>query len=80
MILWTIVPVEWVLEEDGPSPPLMDVAVGALRLVLEAGADGSARIHRVLSTDPADYLRPELQPGAPWSPGPWPGAGWPQGG
>ncbi|OUM95222.1 MAG: hypothetical protein BAA04_03505 [Firmicutes bacterium ZCTH02-B6] len=69
MILWTIVPLEAVLEDDAAPPALVEVPVGHMRLVLEAGADGRHRIHRVLSTDPADYLRPELAPGSMW---PWP--------
>ena len=71
MILWTIVPVEWVLEDEPAAPQLVEVPVGQMRLLLERNTDGTARIHRVLSTDPADYLHPQLQPGSPW-PGPSP--------
>ncbi|MFO7310925.1 MAG: YlzJ-like family protein [Bacillota bacterium] len=66
MILWTIVPIESVLDDEPSTPQVVDVAVGHMRLLLEPGADGRTRIQRVLSTDPADYLRPELTPGLPW--------------
>lgn len=77
-MLWTIVPIEWVLAEEPPgvdwsagqaavAPVLAEVTIGSGRVVLETGPDGRARVHRVLSTDPADYLRPELQPGSPWT-------------
>ncbi|HEY8416618.1 MAG TPA: YlzJ-like family protein [Limnochordales bacterium] len=74
MILWTIVPLEWVLDDDPAVPQLVEVPVGRMRVLVEAGADGGARIHRLLSTDPADYLHPELQPGAPWPAPPLPAA------
>lgn len=67
MIFWTVVPLESLLEDDTGVPQLVDVPLGQMRLLVETGSDGTARIHRVLSTDPADYLRLELQPGTPWT-------------
>lgn len=66
-MLWTIIPEELLLdEEDGPVS-LMEMSVGGARVLFETAADGTRRVHRVLSTDPADYLRPELQPGTVWT-------------
>lgn len=65
-MLWTIIPEELLMDEaEGPTA-LFEMSVGRARVLLETGPDGSRRVHRVLSTDPADYLRPELQPGAVW--------------
>ncbi|MBO8142349.1 MAG: YlzJ-like family protein [Firmicutes bacterium] len=64
-MLWTVMPPEWVFEDDG-GPRLAEVAAGAMRIVLEAGPGGAWRVQRVLSTNPFDYLRPELSPGALW--------------
>lgn len=66
MLYWTIAPAEWLTEDEEQPPSLVEMAVGRVRLVLERNTDGTERVHRVLSTDPADYLRPELQPGAEW--------------
>lgn len=65
-MLWTIVPSELMEDEDAPTS-LFEMSVGQARVLLESAPDGTRRVHRVLSTDPADYLRPELQPGAVWS-------------
>jgi len=73
MMLWTIMPLEWVLEDDETVPQVVEVPVGRMRVLVESGADGATRVHRLLSTDPADYLHPHLQPGAPWPLPPFPG-------
>jgi len=65
-VLWTIAPPEWLNDEDDAPPSLVEMSLGRVRLVLEQDRDGTWRVHRVLSTNPADYLRPELQPGAVW--------------
>lgn len=65
-MLWTIVPTEWVLDEDETPSSVLEMSVGQAKVVLERSSDGTTRVQRVLSTDPADYLRPELQPGTVW--------------
>jgi hypothetical protein len=64
MILYTIVPVEQVFAESGQSAePAMEIDTGQTRLLLERLGEGRARIVRVISPNPNDYLRPHLQPG-----------------
>lgn len=69
MTYWTVAPEEWLVETDDAPRSLMEMSVGRAHVVLERAPDGTARVQRILSTDPADYLRPELQPGAAWLPG-----------
>lgn len=71
MLLWTPLPIESVMEGWGEAKPsLSQVAMPGSDggLVLVDSASGRDRIWRVLSTNPQDYLRPELSPGEPWSP------------
>jgi len=68
-VLWTIVPIDVVMDDEEAPASLFEMSVGPTRVLLERSADGTARVHRVLSTDPADYLRPEFQPGAVWDNG-----------
>lgn len=65
-MLWTIVPEEWIMDVEEAPPAFLEMSVGQARVVLERSTDGTTRVHRILSTNPADYLRPELQPGAVW--------------
>lgn len=65
-MLWTIIPTEWIMDEEEAPASFLEMAVGQARVLLERSSDGTTRVHRVLSTNPADYLRPELQPGAVW--------------
>ncbi|MFS8523545.1 MAG: YlzJ-like family protein [Limnochordales bacterium] len=67
-MLWTVMPMDVGMDEDDAPASFVEMSVGRSRLVLEHGPDGTARVHRLLSTDPADYLRPEWQPGAAWPP------------
>lgn len=65
-MLWTIVPTDWLMDEEETPMSFMEMSVGHARVLLENAPDGTRRVHRILSTNPADYLRPELQPGAVW--------------
>ena len=62
MILYTVVPVEDVLQEE-EERPLVPAALGDCLLLVEPLGDGRGRIERVLATDPQRYLDPALQPG-----------------
>lgn len=61
-ILWSVVPLELVLEGEAPVA-VERVVEGRLMQVLPHG-DGSATLVRLLSPRPGDYLDPRWQPGS----------------
>ncbi len=63
MILYTTVPLEAVFAGDDRSGNMVELDLGSRRLLVEALPTGQARVIKLLSTDPADFLRPEWQPG-----------------
>lgn len=63
MLLWTVLPEELVLEQAGPPPVYEETDIAGTRMLVERVPDGRCRIVRLYSTDPRDFLRPELQPG-----------------
>lgn len=64
-MLYTIYPLEMVLEDDeGEGPALVELSVGGRPVMAARGPGGGLTLYRLLSTDPADYLDPSLQPGA----------------
>ena len=65
MILYTIIPMEYVLEdrEGRQVQRPIEVKGNGYSLLVEATGAGTGRIVRLVSTDPAHFLDPELQPG-----------------
>ena len=65
MILYTVLPIEDVLEgvEEDPVSTI-ELVMGGLALEVEPLGGFQARIVRVLSTNPNDFLLPHSQPGA----------------
>lgn len=66
MILWTPMQLELVLEglEKMTAPDYEEISVGGVPMVVERTGSGRSRIAKLLSTDPADYLRAEYTPGS----------------
>ncbi len=62
-VLWTVLPAELVLDGFEKSPVYEEAEVAGAKVLVERLAPFESRIVRLLSTVPADYLRPELQPG-----------------
>ncbi len=66
MLIWSIVPSQTIWEtaekESTVKRKIMDIK-GA-KVMVEPLADGRGRILQVLSTNPNDFLREELSPGA----------------
>lgn len=63
--MWTIMPEEVIwegFEED--KRQLLEVEWRGVKMLVEPTGFTQATVVRLLSTDPADYLRPELQPGS----------------
>ncbi|PWI58233.1 YlzJ-like family protein [Sulfoacidibacillus thermotolerans] len=66
MILWSVIPIETVLDGyDDPTrqPKLQTIEFGGATLVVEWLGYGQMRIHRLISPRPADYLRADWAPG-----------------
>jgi len=64
-MFYTIVPYELLTKREEP-PRCEWVTRGGRYFEVSDGADGR-RISRIVSTNPADYLDPELAPGAKFS-------------
>ncbi|HEY3423166.1 MAG TPA: YlzJ-like family protein [Negativicutes bacterium] len=64
MILWTVMPLEAVMGNvDNAAPPYEEMQYAGMKIVIEKIDSAQCRIVRLMTTDPQDYLRPELQPG-----------------
>ncbi|WP_021167650.1 hypothetical protein SOV_19070 [Sporomusa ovata DSM 2662] len=63
MVLWTIMPMEILLSQEY-QPNYEEIEYAGTKMLVEKTADNEYRIVRILSTDPRDYLRNDIQPGA----------------
>lgn len=65
MILWTVFPVELVLNgfEAQPTSIYEEIEYSGTKLQVERISSVQCRIVRILSTNPEDYLCPDFQPG-----------------
>jgi len=66
LILYTPMQLELVFDglEEMRPPATREVSIDGVPLLISDTAPGRARVERLLSTNPADYLRPDLFPGA----------------
>lgn len=62
-ILWTVMPMELVMQAGDGAPAFTAVRRGDRLVMLRP--DGT--VERLLSTNPLDYLDPALQPGQPFA-------------
>lgn len=68
MIFWSVIPLECVMDgfADSESYSRLEyIEWQGVTMLVERGAAGRVRIHRLVSPVPADYLRPD------WAPGEW---------
>jgi hypothetical protein len=63
MLLWTIVPQEVIFAAEEYCPAYEEIDYSGMKMMVEKQSPTEYRIVRLLSTDPNDYLRPEIQPG-----------------
>ncbi|KYZ77126.1 hypothetical protein AXX12_03045 [Anaerosporomusa subterranea] len=63
MILWTIMPEELVFGQESYVDPYEEIEFAGAKMMVEKIAANQCRIVRIISTDPQDYLRSDLQPG-----------------
>lgn len=66
MILYTPVQLELVLEgfDKTSYPDYKELKYNGVPMLVEEAGFGRKRIVKLLSTDPFDYLKPELTPGS----------------
>ncbi|MCL6445527.1 MAG: YlzJ-like family protein [Alicyclobacillus sp.] len=65
MLLWTIVPVDAVMDDpSAPSPEYQEITREGVTMLVTPMENGYGRLERLVSPRPQDYLRPEWQPGA----------------
>lgn len=63
MIIWSIIPDKLLLETEPPPIAYQEIQFRGTKVLIESLENEQARIARIISTDPADFLRMDLQPG-----------------
>ena len=63
MTLWTILPTEMILSNMDTPTIYEEVTCNNMKLLVEKVGSTQYMVSRLLTTDPQDYLRPEIQPG-----------------
>lgn len=63
MVLWTVVPLEMVFPTEVSNAKYEQIQHLGVQMEVEKISDNQCRIVRILSTNPQDYLRSEIQPG-----------------
>lgn len=64
MTIYSVMPIEAVMEGfDEHRPHYVEMVVDGIRMQVEPTSDQSARIVRLISTNPYDYLRTDCAPG-----------------
>ncbi|NLG80221.1 MAG: hypothetical protein GX492_10460 [Firmicutes bacterium] len=64
MILYTVLPLELVLEGIDRERTFTNVEINGINVVVEQVSANEAVIVRIISTDPQHFLDPSLQPGS----------------
>ena len=67
MTLWTVMPPEAIFPAEHPEPAYEEAEFSGVKMLVEKISPEQCRIVRLLSTNPQDYLRSELQPGSTFS-------------
>ncbi len=63
MILWSILPADIVLNNIDSLPAYEEISYSGMKCLVEKTGATQYKVIRLLTTNPKDYLRPELQPG-----------------
>ena len=64
MTIWSIVPPDIMLNTPITSSTYEEIEWSGMKCIVEKTSPTQCRVIRILSTDPNDYLRMELQPGS----------------
>lgn len=66
MIHWSIIPSEMTFGMGNtPTPHYEECMIDGVQMLVEIDSSGQAKIARLLSPNPQDYLNPRFQPGNP---------------
>lgn len=63
MLIYSVMPPQWVVEGFGKDYKRIQGTIDGVFVELEPAGESTVRIARVISTNPHDYLNPNLQPG-----------------
>jgi len=63
-LFWSVIPIEEIFSFDSKSDaPTAWYTVGGVTMSLADAGEGMAKIERIISSNPTDYLRAQWQPG-----------------
>lgn len=68
MVLYTPLSLDDVFSGSQTPEGVFEAVIEGRRVLLRRGADGMARLERLLSTEPNDYLNPAFSPGTVLNP------------
>jgi hypothetical protein len=63
MILWTVMPLDVVFPPTEATLSYEEIEVDGTKLIVERLSVTEAKVIRVISSNPADFLNPNYQPG-----------------
>jgi len=63
MVIYTLVPPELLIYDDSVKPQFKEIRIGEVALQIEDQKDGTAKVVRMISSNPQDYLDIKFQPG-----------------
>lgn len=63
-MIWSIIPESVIFSGAVPAEQLRQIDYCGRMVMVRMDAQQCARVVKLLSTDPADFLLPQLQPGA----------------
>ncbi|AIF51726.1 YlzJ-like family protein [Pelosinus sp. UFO1] len=64
MTLWSIIPEEIVLDNVSTPTVYEEIECNNMKMLVEKISPTQCKVSRLLTTNPQDYLRPEIQPGS----------------
>lgn len=65
MIMYTSMPLEWVFEGyDQFNPNYAEIDYNGVKMLIEPSGPFQAKVVRLISGNPQDYLNPKYSPGA----------------
>jgi hypothetical protein len=62
-MMHTVMPMELVFPQETTYPALKEISHAGVNLLVEEQSSGRQRIERILSSNPMDFLNPQIQPG-----------------
>lgn len=63
MVIYTPIPADFLLSDQDKNRKFTEIPFGEAIVVAEISGEGVCKVVRLISSDPEDYLNPQLQPG-----------------